>query len=321
MVSSHTSAEVFKKLREDEENRSCFDCSDIDITHASVNLGILLCRDCAEKHKDLGIEISCIVPLNSSWTARHLKLMTAGGNASLKVFFGMYSIPCNSANDYKYRTIACEYYREMLKMMAEGDRIMMDTPSEDEGVMLMEEYRPESSTNELRPESEAKESSENPKGVIDYIKDTTISSLDGIRSSSKSHLDKIRDAGTLNAVKDFASGAMEIFGKGLMWSAQKGRESLEWSAQKSRESIEWSAKRGRQSLEWSAQKSRESIEWSASKGKVLINQISNTDTLIDRANKVYAKIQSDLALSKLKQETSSPLNGLEKNPLEENKAN
>lgn len=142
MVSSYAATEIFRKLREDKENRNCFDCGDIDITHASINLGILLCRNCASLHQSLGIEISCIKALNEPWTANYLKRMTAGGNSSLKAFFSMYSIPCNSSNEYKYRTIACEYYREMLKMMAEGDRIMMMTPTEEEGSMLMEEFRP-----------------------------------------------------------------------------------------------------------------------------------------------------------------------------------
>ena len=126
MVSSYAATEIFRKLREDKENRNCFDCGDIDITHASINLGILLCRNCASLHQSLGIEISCIKALNEPWTANYLKRMTAGGNSCI----------------YKYRTIACEYYREMLKMMAEGDRIMMMTPTEEEGSMLMEEFRP-----------------------------------------------------------------------------------------------------------------------------------------------------------------------------------
>ena len=205
MISQSTTLEIFQKLREDEENRSCFNCNDIDITYASVNLGILLCERCASEHRQLGINISCIKSLKEPWTARHLKLMTAGGNSSLKIFFAMYSIPSNSPDDYKFKTIACEYYREMLKMKAEGDSIMMVTPTEEEGVLLMEEYRPQEKI--FKRSESAKVDTENPE----YLK----------------VLGAIKESQAFSSIKGFTTDALGMFSQGLKWGAEKGKEGIE----------------------------------------------------------------------------------------------
>jgi hypothetical protein len=218
MLSSRTTVEVFRKLREDEDNRSCFDCGNIDVTHASVNLGIMLCVQCASTHGPLGIEISHIKALNEAWTTRHLKLMTAGGNSSLKTFLAMYSIPLNAPNDYKYRTVACEYYREMLKMMAEGDRIMMVTPSEEEGVLLMEEFR-------TQPER-VEEPSVEP------------------RAEEKTEEEK-EQRSTIKAIKGFTSEALGFVSQGFRWGAEKSKEGLEWGAEKGKVGLEWGANQGK----------------------------------------------------------------------------
>src|SRR5574343_26290 len=220
MISGHTTTEIFRKLREDPENRSCFDCNDIDLTHASVNLGIMLCSKCASQHSQLGINISHVKSLKEPWTTRHLKLMTAGGNTSLKTFFAMYSIPLNAPD--KYKTVACEYYREMIKMMADGDRIMMLTPSEEEGPMLMEEFRePEPiiiSNEQYDPQSE------NPSNNI-----TNISNISNFSNLGK--IGKLAESETFTVIKDITSGAFDFFGRGVKWGAEKGIEGLEWSAQ------------------------------------------------------------------------------------------
>lgn len=224
MVSNHTTDEVFRKLREDEDNRTCFDCGNIDITHASVNLGILLCGCCGNRHRVLGIEISNVRAVKDPWSTRHLKLMIAGGNSSLKTFFAMYSIPLNSANDYKYKTVACEYYREMLKMMAEGDRIMMVTPSEEEGAMLMEEFRPQVEEVKERP-IQVKGKVESPKGI-----------KEGIVTYERA-VEKIRNSDTFTVIKGFTNDAFGFVSQGFKWGAEKGKEGIEWSAKQGKKLI------------------------------------------------------------------------------------
>lgn len=251
MISSHTTAEIFRKLREDPENRSCFDCGNIDVTYASINLGIMLCSSCADRHSSLGINISHVKSLKEAWTTRHLKLMTAGGNNSLKTFFAMYSIPLNVLDDQKYKTVACEYYREMLKMMADGDRIMMLTPSEEEGSMLMEEFR----QPEIIPEKEEQE-----------------------KEGYEKTLEKIADSETFSAIKGFTSDAFGFIKQGVKWGAEKSKEGLEWSAQQ---------------------------------GKRLIRKMSNREVLIEEAQKVYTKLQSNLNFAKLKEDTLNMLREIE----------
>ena len=134
--------EIIRNLRADPENLYCFDCSNIDITYFSVDLGILLCSGCAAAHKTLIPEISEVKSLTGPFTARDLKYLNAGGNASLKTFFAMYSIPCNDSIEYKYRTLACKYYKEMIKCMVTGSPCTMLTPSESEGLEVNSDPHP-----------------------------------------------------------------------------------------------------------------------------------------------------------------------------------
>lgn len=155
MASRNTKTEVFRKIKEDPENRKCFDCCDPEPSHSSVNNGILLCSRCAQAHSELGKAISFVKPLDDNWNISQLKFITAGGNSSMQSFFNMYDISKNSEIPYKYRTVAAKYYREMLKVMAEGNSCYMVTPSNSEGRELMEEFRPPEPElpQETRPKS------------------------------------------------------------------------------------------------------------------------------------------------------------------------
>jgi hypothetical protein len=50
-----------------EEDNSCFECGISNTTYASVSLCVLLCEKCAMKHRELGMHISYIKPLNDQW--------------------------------------------------------------------------------------------------------------------------------------------------------------------------------------------------------------------------------------------------------------
>lgn len=207
MVSNQTTAEIFRRLREDEENRTCFDCDDIDITYASVNLGILLCEKCAFLHRPLGINISCIKSLKEPWTTRHLRLMTAGGHSALRNFFALYKIPSDSPNEFKYRTMACEYYREMLKMMAEGESIMMVTPSEEEGSMMMEEFR------EQKNEVKSQKSGRAYRNSLEVC---------------EKKIEELKGSDAFAAIKGLTTEAFCFMSKGFKWGTEKSKEGLEW---------------------------------------------------------------------------------------------
>jgi transcription elongation factor Elf1 len=140
MNSNHTSVETFRKIQEDQQNTICFDCGHNDITHCSLSLGILLCKGCATVHRALIPEISTVKLIDTCFTMIDMQSLLMGGNASLKSFFAMYSISCNDSIEYKYRTKACAYYKEMLKMMVNNSPCTMFTPSESEGADLCPEY-------------------------------------------------------------------------------------------------------------------------------------------------------------------------------------
>jgi hypothetical protein len=140
MNNNQSIAETFRKIQEDPQNTICFDCGINDVTHSSVSLGILLCKGCASVHKTLIPEISSIKVIDSSYSILDLQSLLMGGNASLKSFFAMYAISCNDSIEYKYRTKACAYYIEMLKMMVSDSPCTMLTPSESEGADLCSEY-------------------------------------------------------------------------------------------------------------------------------------------------------------------------------------
>lgn len=210
MLTRTTTDEIFRKLREDTENRSCFDCGNIDITHASVNLGILLCRNCAERHNTYGINISHIKSLKEPWSSRHLKLMTAGGNSSLKNFFTMYSISELSPFEYKYKTVACEYYREMLKMISDGNQIMMLTPSQEEGNLLMEEYR------ESQPSIEVKQAKKPRFGSVERCENA---------------LKSIQESAGYSRIRGLTTEALGFVSQGFRWGAEKSKIGLRWGTE------------------------------------------------------------------------------------------
>lgn len=165
-------AETFRKIQEDKQNTICFDCGHNDVTHASVSLGILLCRGCASVHKALIPEISEIKVIDQSYSISDLDSLLMGGNASLKSFFAMYSIPCNDSIEYKYRTKACSYYKHMLQMMVNDTPCTMLTPSQSEGADLTSEYSEHLySDNDIDPRREEKpEQDPEPKDTSPIIK-------------------------------------------------------------------------------------------------------------------------------------------------------
>lgn len=61
-----------------------------------------------------------------------------GGNQKLQIFFDKYRIDPKSSPDYKYKTKAAIYYREMLKAKIEGGNFINDPPSLEEGIKLGE---------------------------------------------------------------------------------------------------------------------------------------------------------------------------------------
>lgn len=123
-------------------------------------------------HKALIPEISEIKVIDQSYSISDLDSLLMGGNASLKSFFAMYSIPCNDSIEYKYRTKACSYYKHMLQMMVNDTPCTMLTPSQSEGADLTSEYSEHLySDNDIDPRREEKpEQDPEPKDTSPIIK-------------------------------------------------------------------------------------------------------------------------------------------------------
>jgi len=90
---------------------------DKSIAYASVTNGIFLCNLCGQVHKSYNNDISYIVSLDfaGDWDEQKLNSMFMGGNSKLKQFFEQYNMPTKDVTpDYKYKTQAGCYYREMV---------------------------------------------------------------------------------------------------------------------------------------------------------------------------------------------------------------
>lgn len=129
MVSQNTKEEVLRSIMNREENKACFDCLASGPKWASLTYGILLCDQCAQEHRNLGITLSFVRGLEESdWTVKQLKSLTEGGNKALEDFFNTYQIARTAPISFKYRTKAAEYYRGRTKKLSAGDRPDSEPP-------------------------------------------------------------------------------------------------------------------------------------------------------------------------------------------------
>jgi len=131
------SKQVFDELFTQSENNYCFECGAPSNHWASVNNGIFLCLNCSGLHRGFGVNVSFVRSVTmDSWSDLQLAMMKNGGNAKLRAFFESYNLPKDGPIDFKYKTKAGFYYREMLKAVAEG-RDVPQAPSLEEGLELV----------------------------------------------------------------------------------------------------------------------------------------------------------------------------------------
>ena len=130
------SSRLLIKLRENEYNSHCIDCRMGPVEFASLAHGTFLCALCANSHDRLGL--SNIKAFNSPWTMTELRAMMTGGNAAFTDFFHIYKL-IDAPMDFKYRTKAAYFYREVLKILANGETFEGNYPSLEEGLETFEE--------------------------------------------------------------------------------------------------------------------------------------------------------------------------------------
>ena len=95
-------------------NDRCAECGSVDASWASVSHGLVMCLQCAGKHRALGVHVSFVKNLTmDNWTVEQAKKMQLGGNAQLERFLARYGkekLPV----DRKYRAPEAEFYRTQL---------------------------------------------------------------------------------------------------------------------------------------------------------------------------------------------------------------
>ncbi|KAM8939523.1 arf-GAP with Rho-GAP domain, ANK repeat and PH domain-containing protein 2 [Pelodytes ibericus] len=82
--------EVAKKIWFNESNRSCADCHAPYPDWASINLGVVICKDCAGQHRILGSKISKVHSLkldSSIWSNELVELFIIVGNEKVNSYW------------------------------------------------------------------------------------------------------------------------------------------------------------------------------------------------------------------------------------------
>ena len=115
--------EVMSKILAKPQNQICFDCGSKAPKWSSPYLGIVICYECAAKHRSYGTHISFVRSVDlDKWNRKQLKSLELTGNSYTKERFNDLGVPLIGGNyDYnnsmvlKVRQEIAEKDKESLK--------------------------------------------------------------------------------------------------------------------------------------------------------------------------------------------------------------
>lgn len=111
--------EVAEKIRFNESNRSCADCRAPNPDWASINLAVVICKDCAGQHKTLGSKMSNVHNLkldSATWSNELVELFIVLGNEKVNSFWEANLLPenmlCVTSTINQRRLFVVQKYKE-----------------------------------------------------------------------------------------------------------------------------------------------------------------------------------------------------------------
>eukprot|EP00929_Paragymnodinium_shiwhaense_P109779 TRINITY_DN76317_c0_g1_i1.p1 TRINITY_DN76317_c0_g1~~TRINITY_DN76317_c0_g1_i1.p1 ORF type:complete len:321 (-),score=43.54 TRINITY_DN76317_c0_g1_i1:419-1282(-) len=114
-------ADVFAQQKSMPSNARCFETGDEKAEWASISYGIYLSIGVSGIHRSLGVKTSFVQStIMDKWKPLHLRMMELGGNERFRTFLREQGIPEDMPIRQKYLTRAAKWYRENLRVMAEG---------------------------------------------------------------------------------------------------------------------------------------------------------------------------------------------------------
>ena len=125
--------EVMSNILAKPQNQICFDCGSKGPNWSSPYLGIVICYECAARHRSYGTHISFVRSVDlDKWNRKQLKSLELTGNAFTKERFNDLGVPLigniydyNNSMVLKVRQEIAEKVKESLSLMNIYQKIMI----------------------------------------------------------------------------------------------------------------------------------------------------------------------------------------------------